>query len=397
MLRTAPACYRKSLLAVALATLVAVSGPAWPVAARTPPAMRVNLVAAYLSDGDTSLIEDAVRGLAEARLALPGRLTASWVSLATTDSELVAAKGMPARLRDAVEHAALSADLVIAWGDPMTDAAVAAAREYPTSKFFLVSNIWIPVLPPNLSEGSFADAVEAFIAGAAAAAQTRSGRIGFIEPVDRGPQRIGYEAGAYYANPRARVIVDFLGVSRTLNQADALLPPSWASARYAGIAEPASHDPRKAEEVALAQYDRGADIIYADAGPSSAGVFHAALRRGGRVIARGGVRSQTLYPPAWTDRVLAMMVERPDLAIHHLVSQFLSKTPLPRHLLWGLTYPQPQPKVSMIGFLPGRSSGTQARTLFPFLDRVVQDVKTEQVVVPYDPAELNEFFRRYPP
>ncbi|HLY21464.1 MAG TPA: BMP family ABC transporter substrate-binding protein [bacterium] len=393
LLRTARVL-RLAGAAAVLAGLVAWSGPAWPA----PPVKRVVMVAAYLSDDDTKLIEDAVGGLAEARAALRGRVSVSWTSLTTSDTALVAAKGAPAPLHDAVERAAESADLVIAWGDPLADVTVDAARRHPAVKFVLVSYLYLNVLPPNLSEGSFADTVEAFIAGAAAAVQTRTGLIGLIEPVDRGPQRVAFQAGAYYASPRVRVLEDFVGVSRALDPLIKDLPPSWTAARYAGTAESAAHDPGKAEEVALAQYDLGADIVYADAGPANAGIYRAAMRRGRWLIARGPLRSgERPRRQPWSDQVLTSVIERPDLAALHLVNQFLSDTPLPRHFLWGLTYPQPQPREPLIGFLHGHADDSRARDADAILTQLMENIRAERVVVPYSTGQLNNFLRDYPP
>ncbi|MHB8731304.1 MAG: BMP family ABC transporter substrate-binding protein [bacterium] len=381
-----------------LAVLVALSGPAWPAPPSAPPVKRVVMVAAYFSDDDTKAIEDAVSGLAEARAALRGRLNVSWTSLTTTDTALVAAKGSPAPLTEAMERAAQSADLVIAWGDPLADAALNAARRHPNVKFVLVSYMYINVLPPNLSEGSFADTVEAFIAGAAAAEQTRTGLIGFIEPVDRGPQRIAFRAGAYYDNPDVRVMTDFVGVSRTTDPLIKDLPPSWAAARYAGTAEPAARDPGKAEEVALAQYDLGADIIYADAGPANPGIYRAAIHRGRWLIARSPMRGSEPPPrQLWSDRILTTVIERPDLATRHLVEQLLSDTPLPHHFLWGLTYPQPQPRVPMIGFVTGQGDSARSRSLAVILRQVMADIQAERVVVPYSTDQLNNFLKDHAP
>jgi len=381
-----------------LAILVALGGPASPAPRPASSVKRVVMVAAYFSDDDTKAIEDAVGGLAEARTALRGRLDVSWTSLSTSETALVAAQGSPASLRDALERAARSADLVIAWGDPLADAAVDAARRHPAVQFVLVSYMYLKALPPNLSEGSFADTVEAFIAGAAAAVQTRTGLIGFIEPVDRGPQQLAYRAGAYYTRPRVRVVADFVGVSGALDPLIKGLPPSWTAARYAGTAEPAAHDPSKAEEVALAQYDLGADIIYADAGPANAGIYRAAMRRGRWLIARSPLRTgERPKKQPWSDQVLTSVIERPDLAALHLVGQLLSGTALPHHFLWGLTYPRPQPSVPLIGFLHGHADDSRARDADAILTHLIENIQAERVVVPYSTNQLTNFLRDYPP
>ncbi len=378
-------------VATVLLSLAVATGTVWSEPAPFPAPVRVSLVTASVPGDDRNLVEDAARGLRAAQRAFAKRVAASQVSLQTTGAEIAAARGMPPRLRDAMRRATLSSDLVIAWGDPLTDAAIDAARTYPRVRFILVSAVYVPQLPPNVTQGSFEDTGEAFLAGAAAAMLTRTHEIGFIAPVNQGPQKIGYRAGAYYANPRVRVILDFLGVSRTMAETDRNLPPSWVTARYAGASEPTFQDPQKAEEVALAQYDRGVDIIYAMTGSSTAGVYRAAVNRRGWVMDQGGMRSAAQYPRTWRDRRLMTTTERPDLAVYHLVSRFIEGTALPPHLVWGLTYPQPPEP--MIGFV------LEPRTaaIAPLLGRIFEQMRTRKVVVPYGTEQLAEFFKLHPP
>jgi|GEM_PF-3513667 len=384
-----------SAVAGILLCLALAAGPVWSHAASSPAQVRVTLVTASVPGDDPTVVVDAARGLRDAQRAFAGRAVVSRISLRTTGAEIAATKGAPPQLRAALLRAALSSNLVIAWGDPLTDVALDAARAYPRIHFVLVSAVYVTQLPPNVTQGSFEDTAEAFLAGAAAAMQSRSQAIGFIGPLDRGPQKIGYRAGAYYANARTRVITDFLGVSRALLGNDRDLPPSWIGARFAGASEPTFHDARKAEEVALAQYDRGVDVIYVMAGASAAGVYRAAVSRRGWVMDQGGVSPAAHYPPAWRDRRLMTTTERPDLAVYHLVAQSVEGIALPHRLVWGLTYPQPpQP---MIGFALDAGPGARSGAVGSFLGKILEQIRAEKLVVPYGTEQLAEFFKQYPP
>jgi len=384
-----------STVAGILLCLALVAGPVWSHAASPPAQVRVTLVTASVPGDDPTVVVDAARGLGDAQRAFAGRAVVSHVSLRTTGAEIATTKGAPPQLRAALLRAALSSNMVIAWGDPLTDVTLDVARAYPRIHFVLVSAIYVVQLPPNVSQGLFQDLEEAFLAGAAAAMQSRSQAIGFIGPLDRGPQKIGYRAGAYYANSRIRVITDFLGVSRALPGNDRDLPPSWVGARFAGASEPTLHDAQKAEEVALAQYDRGVDVIYVMAGASAAGVYRAAVSRREWVMDQGGVSSAAQYPPTWRDRRLMTTTERPDLAVYHLVAQSVEGTGLPPHLVWGLTYPwPPQP---MIGVALDASPGARSGALGSFLGKILEQMRAKKLVVPYDMDQLTEFFKLYPP
>jgi basic membrane protein A len=100
--------------------------------------------------------------------------------------------------------------------------------------------------------------------GAAAALIARSDAVGFVGGMDSAHIRkfeAGYRAGAGAVRPGIRVM-----------------------AAYAGVTGEAFANPPKGKELALAQFDAGADVIFHAAGTTGFGVFKAAEERGRRAI-----------------------------------------------------------------------------------------------------------------
>ena len=89
---------------------------------------------------------------------------------------------------------------------------------------------------------------------------------------------------------------------------------------YAGTEPKAFADPTLGQELASAQYDRGADIIYHAAGKTGDGVFAAARARGAMAI---GVDSDQ-YDAA-PCCVVASMVKRVDVAVVEAVRSVIEK------------------------------------------------------------------------
>jgi basic membrane protein A len=105
----------------------------------------------------------------------------------------------------------------------------------------------------------------------------------------------GYAAGVRYVCPACRVL-----------------------SAYAGTEPKAFADPTLGEELASAQYDKGADVIFHAAGKTGDGVFAAARRRGARAI---GVDSDQ-YDAA-PCCVMTSMVKRVDVAVVDVVRQVI--------------------------------------------------------------------------
>ena len=144
-------------------------------------------------------------------------------------------------------------DLIIAVGFGQAEAISRVAADFPDRRFALVDAV-SPL--PNVRSLVFGDHEGAFLAGAAAVMKSATGKVGFIGGMDVPLIRrfdMGFRAGARHVRRDATTISNFIGVT-----AD-----SW-------------NNPPKAKELALAQYNRGVDVIYVAAGASGAGVFDAA-------------------------------------------------------------------------------------------------------------------------
>lgn len=144
-------------------------------------------------------------------------------------------------------------DLIVAVGFHQLDAVQKVAKRFPEQKIVLVD---AEAKLPNVRSVMFEEHEGSFIVGALAALHSKTGTVGFIGGMDVPLIRrfqMGYEAGVKHANPKAKVLVNYLGVTGE----------AW-------------NNPPKAKELALDQYSRGADVIFAAAGNSGTGVFDAA-------------------------------------------------------------------------------------------------------------------------
>jgi basic membrane protein A len=118
----------------------------------------------------------------------------------------------------------------------------------------------------------------------------------------------GYVQGVHYANPKAIVIQNMAGTT-----ADA-----WTN-------------PAKGAEIALQQFDRGADVVYAAAGSTGIGVLQAAADRHKYAI---GVDSDQNYMHPGT--MLTSMVKRVDLVAWRAALAAKDGSWKPGHLVLGL-------------------------------------------------------------
>jgi len=188
-------------------------------------------------------------------------------------------------------------NLVVGVGFLFTDAITKVARDFPEVHFAAVDYDIKPGLeiPDNLVALKFREEEGSFLVGALAAMKTRSGTVGFIGGMDI-PLIHKFEAGYAYGvktqDPQVEVLVN-----------------------YAGATGKAFDDPVKGQELALAQFSRGADIIFQAAGTTGLGVKEAALEKGGLVI---WVDSNGNYLAPGT--ILTSMVKKVDVAVYETIA-----------------------------------------------------------------------------
>lgn len=184
-------------------------------------------------------------------------------------------------------------DLIIGIGFAQADAVKKVAALFPKTQFAIVDG---DVTAPNVRSLMFEEHEGSFLIGAAAAMKSKTGVVGFIGGMDipliRRFQK-AYEAGVKHVNPKAKVIVNYIGVTGE----------AW-------------NNPAKAKEMALAQIGQKADVIFHAAGASGSGLFDAAAEK--KIYAIGVDSNQNWMKPGV---VLTSMLKRVDVAVYDTIKQ----------------------------------------------------------------------------
>lgn len=165
------------------------------------------------------------------------------------------------------------------------------AKDYPQLHFVLIDSV---AELPNVASLLFKEHEGSFLVGMIAAYTSKTGAIGFVGGMDIPlihKFKTGYEEGARYVNPNIRVLQN-----------------------YVGITDAAWNNPSKGRELANAQYEQGADVIFQAAGNSGLGVFDAA--EGYNKFAIGVDANQNWVKPG---RILTSMLKRIDNAVYSIV------------------------------------------------------------------------------
>jgi basic membrane protein A len=284
---------RKLLLQVAVLLVVHVALLfRHPAGAAQPPAgdaVDVGVVFDLGGRGDKSFNDGAYLGAERAERELGAR--ARFVEPGEgSDREsglrLLAAEGM---------------DLVIGVGFIFSDDLAQLAKEYPDTKFAGVDFALttdragrIAEPPPNLAALVFREEQGSYLVGALAALVGGSKKVGFVGGMDS-PQIRKFEAG--YA----------AGVHR-------VCPDCTVLAQYAGVTPEAFRNPGRGKEIALAQYQRGVNVIFHASGSTGLGVLEAA-RQTNR-LAIGVDADQYSEAPGY---VLTSMVKGVDNAVYDMI------------------------------------------------------------------------------
>lgn len=149
-------------------------------------------------------------------------------------------------------------DLIVGVGFLLRDAVAEVAPLFPDTNFALVDTC---VEAANVACIQFREQEGSFLVGAIAGLMTKTDKVGFVGGRESDLLKkfeAGYRAGVMTTNPDAEVLVSYTGTFA---------------------------DPAKGKEMANAQYDQGADIVYEVAGLSGTGVIAAAKDRGLYAIA----------------------------------------------------------------------------------------------------------------
>jgi basic membrane protein A and related proteins len=202
-------------------------------------------------------------------------------------------------------------DLIIGIGFAQGPILQKVANDYPNIKFAIVDGAIFEAdgktPKQNVASLVFREHEGSFLVGMIAASKSRTGILGFVGGMDI--QLIhkfatGYEEGAKYVNPNARILTN-----------------------YVGVTDAAWNNPGKGKELALNQIEKGADVIFTAAGNSGLGSFDAAEQYGRNAQGEAnkfviGVDSnQNGVKPGF---VLTSMVKRVDNAVYDVVKEVLS-------------------------------------------------------------------------
>jgi basic membrane protein A len=188
-------------------------------------------------------------------------------------------------------------DLVIGVGFLFTDAITKVALDFPGVHFACVDyDLQLgKEIPANLVALKFREEEGSFLVGALAAMKSNTKTVGFIGGMDIPlihKFEAGYRYGVQMEDPTVRVLVN-----------------------YAGATGKAFDDPVKGQELALSQFNKGADIIFQAAGTTGLGVKEAALEKGGMVI---WVDSNGNYLAPGT--ILTSMIKKVDVAVYETIA-----------------------------------------------------------------------------
>lgn len=167
------------------------------------------------------------------------------------------------------------------------------AADYPQLHFVLIDSV---ADLPNVASLLFKEHEGSFLVGMIAAYTSKTGIIGFIGGMDIPLIHkfvTGYTEGARYVNPKIRVLTN-----------------------YVGITDAAWNNPGKGRELANAQYEQGADVVFQAAGNSGLGVFDAAEAY--NKFAIGVDANQNWIKPG---HVLTSMIKRIDNAVYSVIKE----------------------------------------------------------------------------
>lgn len=196
-------------------------------------------------------------------------------------------------------------ELVFVLGWELVNALEKTAKAYPQQKFVFIDGV---LSDPNMLYVDFTEEEGSFLAGAMAAMMTsKSGvkginpqkKIGFVGGRDIPVIRnflTGYEQGAKYVDPAVEVKAVFAGTF---------------------------DDPARGNELALALYGSGVDIVYNVAGPTGEGVLLAA--KNSQKYAIGVDVDQCSVAPGF---IMGSMLKKVDVAVYDLVKSVASGKPV---------------------------------------------------------------------
>lgn len=226
--------------------------------------------------GDQSFNDAAYRGLKQAEEELGIKIT------------VIESNTMTDYVPNLSSLAEQGYDMVWAVGFLMTDALEEVSQMYPDTKFGLIDSV---VEQPNVVSVTFAEHEGSFLAGVATAMKSETGTVGFIGGMETTLIKkfeAGFRAGVKAVEPDMKILIGYTGVF---------------------------DDPGAGKELALTQFNQGADVIYHASGACGIGVIKAAEEKD--LYAIGVDSPQNHLAP---DNVLTSMIKRIDVAVFEEVN-----------------------------------------------------------------------------
>ncbi len=192
--------------------------------------------------------------------------------------------------------AKLKFDLIIGVGFQFQEPMNRVAVDFPNVNFALID---AEAEPKNVASLIYKAHEGTFLAGAIAALKTETKKVGFVGgmkiPLVEAFE-IGYAAGLKKTDPNIELLVN-----------------------YVGVTPQAFNDPAKGKELALAQYNKGADIILAAAGASGLGVLEAA-KQTGKYLIWVDSNGNGLVP----GQVLTSIIKGVELSVYQMIENVIT-------------------------------------------------------------------------
>ena len=167
------------------------------------------------------------------------------------------------------QYGAQGYDLVIGHGFEFQDAAKRVGPDFPRTVYVTTSGM---TSGGNVAGIEFAFADASYLAGMVAGSMTRSNKLGVIGGTELPPVKESFDAftrGAKTVNPKVTVLTSYIG--------------NW-------------DDVSAGKEQALAQIERGADVIFQNADAAGLGVFQAARESKQALIIGSNSNQNTVAP-----------------------------------------------------------------------------------------------------
>ncbi len=192
--------------------------------------------------------------------------------------------------------AKLKFDLIIGVGFQFQEPMNRVAVDFPNVNFALIDAV---AKPKNVASLIYKAHEGTFLAGVIAALKTETKKVGFVGgmkvPLVEAFE-IGYAAGIKNTDTNIELLVN-----------------------YVGVTPQAFNDPAKGKELALAQYNKGADIILAAAGASGLGVLEAA-KQTGKYIIWVDSNGNGLVP----GQVLTSIIKGVELSVYQMIENVIT-------------------------------------------------------------------------